>query len=671
MTANNENVNNFYRIPQKMREWRQWCCWRLEAVPGRKKAAKIPYDPKTGQRASVTDRSTWASFEDAVAASPQFDGIGFVLTNGDPCFCVDLDETDDKAEFERQKGIYERFNTWTERSYSRKGAHLWGYGAVPSGKRRGNVEVYSDARFIAMTGDVINNRPLKDCQELLTQLWSALGGEVEPEQQQACVEPPTMTDEQVIDKARNAANGALFEALFKGEWENRYPSQSEADFAFIDMVAFFSENKQQIIRIFHQSQLGQRKKAKRNDYLEGMLSKVFDRLPPPIDFTEFKKSVAEDIQKREAQFAIVTYDSISDEEWTKAKLSPEPIIENSLYSGEVAVLIAQGGSGKTTYVVLEAIHIILKLDFCGKRILKSGAVVILTGEDSRERIIGIARTLSERMNLPEWHVQQIKKYLHIIDVRGHNFRLCRIKGDMVCSSENVDKLVEKIKPLKPVLLNIDPAISFGIGESRVNDSEQGLIVAARYICNHVECCVRFIHHTGKRPAQKDVEISQYDGRGGSTMPDGARMVTVLKRLETEEWFKQTGSALPEGSEGLLLAFPKLSFTARQPNIYLERTGFSYKRILPKRSTEDEKIEVGKERIIEFLRKAEEQAHFHNKETLEANAKKLEMSRDTIRAVLALLEMEGVIEVTKRITGKGNCVRLTGYSRQSSASEKGL
>jgi primase-polymerase (primpol)-like protein len=62
-----------------------------------------------------------------------------------------------------------------------------------------------------------------------------------------------------------------------------YQSQSEADFALVDIVAFYTQNRKQIARIFRLSALGKRDKAKRDRYIEYMVEKSFDRQLPKID----------------------------------------------------------------------------------------------------------------------------------------------------------------------------------------------------------------------------------------------------------------------------------------------------------------------------------------------------------------------------------------------------
>lgn len=91
------------------------------------------------------------------------------------------------------------------------------------------------------------------------------------------------SDEEVIARATAAANGDKFADLYAGRWQDYYPSQSEADFALVDIIAFYTQNRAQISRMFRASGLGQREKGKRIDYVNSMLNKCFDRMLPPVD----------------------------------------------------------------------------------------------------------------------------------------------------------------------------------------------------------------------------------------------------------------------------------------------------------------------------------------------------------------------------------------------------
>ena len=54
-------------IPPELRERPQWVNWRAEERNG--KMTKIPICPTTGDYASVSEPSTWTSFDEAVVSS--------------------------------------------------------------------------------------------------------------------------------------------------------------------------------------------------------------------------------------------------------------------------------------------------------------------------------------------------------------------------------------------------------------------------------------------------------------------------------------------------------------------------------------------------------------------------------------------------------------------------
>lgn len=280
---------SYNNIPREMREYRQWVLWRYEN-DGSAKPTKVPYSAASGtfgQHAAVDNPHTWASFDETLSALEQpnnsFSGMGFVLTEHDPFVFVDLDDSKGDAEkHARQVKVWETFKTYSEYSPSGNGLHLIGYGAVPQGRKRSAIEIYSRLRFMTMTGRVYSNVPIRDVNDLALTLWGQMGadkgkGFYDPKA------PQTMTDEAVMDMAANAENSVKFLDLWNGNWQNYYQSQSEADLALFNILAFFTQNREQIIRLFRNSALGQRKKAHRNGYMEYNINKAFDQILPPVD----------------------------------------------------------------------------------------------------------------------------------------------------------------------------------------------------------------------------------------------------------------------------------------------------------------------------------------------------------------------------------------------------
>lgn len=293
---------DFNNIPHEMRIYPQWVVWRYEDTDS-KKPTKVPYSARTGHLASVTDPNTWAGFDECVNAmsSGWYAGIGFVLTENDPYSFIDLDDTKgDQTALDRQIKIFNEFNSYAERSPSGSGLHIIVKGAIPSGRRRSFIEVYSSLRYMTMTGDVYRNAPINDCNELLNVLWGQMGQGSVAVAHYAGLAEAKETDEQVYNRAVAAANGDKFAELYAGKWEGMYASQSEADFALVDIIAFYTQNRAQISRMFRASGLGQRDKAKRDDYVSYMLNKCFDRMLPPVDVDGLRNKLDEAIAKKEA-----------------------------------------------------------------------------------------------------------------------------------------------------------------------------------------------------------------------------------------------------------------------------------------------------------------------------------------------------------------------------------
>jgi hypothetical protein len=127
----------------------------------------VPYcvaDPR--RKASSTDPTTWATFDDAVDAYSMLadaDGIGVVLTMTAGISCIDLDRVvaPDGRLDTRAETIVERCDSWTELSPSGGGLHIFVLGSVTAAIKGDQIEVYSDARYIAITGHRWPGTPLE------------------------------------------------------------------------------------------------------------------------------------------------------------------------------------------------------------------------------------------------------------------------------------------------------------------------------------------------------------------------------------------------------------------------------------------------------------------------------------------------------------------------------
>lgn len=255
-------------IPIELKELNHWCGFKLQQRNG--KTTKVPIDANTGQLGKSNDESTWASFQTALDSINKFncDGIGFYFKP--PYFGIDLDDVrndidrylkdddDDNlvAEFVDLMGSY------SEVSVSGNGIHIIAKGELPEGgRRKGNVEVYDSGRFFVMTGKALGGyKHIVDDSDYgkINYLHNKYIASNEPSRK---FNPSSdygngLPVEKIIEIASNSKNGLRFKLFLNGGWEQFYSSQSEADMAFANDLAFWTNRDYQMMdSIFRQSSL--------------------------------------------------------------------------------------------------------------------------------------------------------------------------------------------------------------------------------------------------------------------------------------------------------------------------------------------------------------------------------------------------------------------------------
>lgn len=291
-----ENFNQVHsqwsNIPEELRMRNNWCISGPDKVP--------MYHDREGQlvRADVTNPATWMSFDYAcelVEMLPQYDA-GFVLQAGAGLACIDLDVVNEQtqlakgkpvdasqwttqADLERYWSIAQHFNSYTESSRSGQGLHIWVLGEIGKGCRCDGIEVYSQERYIICMGNVVIASPIQPRQEILTAMVGDMRAAVSTPQIELEELEPKESDDDIWKRAARARNADKFLSLCNGLWKPLgYPSQSEADFALIAILAFHSHSNEQCRRLFRITKLGRRYKATKDSrYLDSMLIKIRSR----------------------------------------------------------------------------------------------------------------------------------------------------------------------------------------------------------------------------------------------------------------------------------------------------------------------------------------------------------------------------------------------------------
>jgi primase-polymerase (primpol)-like protein len=249
-------------IPDPLKALHQWCVWRRTLIDGKLK--KIPYQPN-GKPAKSNDAATWSSWEAALAAyqTGKYDGLGLFmagnLTGIDLDHCIDASGATPAA-----TEILERFGgTYIEVSPSGTGYRIFCYGKPGrSGKNGGAVkwvEVYAEGspRYLTVTGNVINPVMVTAQQSALDWLHTTYFSKPATRKQNTTTRVnPSLDDAALLDKASKASNGAIFDALWRGDTSGHGGDASSADMALCGLLAFWTGGDASAVdRLFRQSGL--------------------------------------------------------------------------------------------------------------------------------------------------------------------------------------------------------------------------------------------------------------------------------------------------------------------------------------------------------------------------------------------------------------------------------
>jgi hypothetical protein len=279
-------------IPQELKELHQWVLWKWEWKEGSEgkegKWDKPPYQPNR-RKASSTNPETWNSFRTVIEAYSEgdFDGIGVVADKTNRLVHIDLDDCIDDLGIELKpwaQNIVDKLNSYTYITPSGEGLRVVVTGTVPENGRRtdvmedgeeqGRIEIYQAAHYLCVTGHLWSQETLtiEDRQNEVNEIWQQYFGEKDDPQEELSrsveLRSTPLEDWEVIAKAHRAGNGEKFARLWKGDITG-YPSQSEADQALCNLLAFWTgKDPEQMDRLFRQSGL-YREKWDRDDYSFG------------------------------------------------------------------------------------------------------------------------------------------------------------------------------------------------------------------------------------------------------------------------------------------------------------------------------------------------------------------------------------------------------------------
>ena len=278
-------------IPRELKELPNWVLWKYSVRNGAK--TKIPCSID-GFEADVTNPAAWGAFEDVLHAhlmNRGSDGIGFVFTRGSGIIGIDIDHVIADGVFDPAvKRYIESADSYTEFSPSMQGIHIFCMGIKPGARcRHGSYEMYDNARFFTVTGNRIPGagKSVRNTQGLIDSIYNEQINQGAPDSGQGAIREKQrvyvgkvsvsacskLSDSEIFKKCIEAKNSKKFLDLFNGK-TGAYASASEAEFALCRIIAFYTQDFEQIARIVTKSGLSRTKWYNHPTYLIDTISRA-------------------------------------------------------------------------------------------------------------------------------------------------------------------------------------------------------------------------------------------------------------------------------------------------------------------------------------------------------------------------------------------------------------
>lgn len=144
----------------------KWVAWRYKQRGRGSKPTKPPVNPHNGNAASVSDPTTWGTYQQAITRqqADRLPGVGFVLTSDDGITGADLDhvrDPDTGVLKDWAQEVVDLAETYCEVSPSGTGLRFFWLGKLDTAIKndKQSVEIYCDGRYLTITGNKLPGCP--------------------------------------------------------------------------------------------------------------------------------------------------------------------------------------------------------------------------------------------------------------------------------------------------------------------------------------------------------------------------------------------------------------------------------------------------------------------------------------------------------------------------------
>lgn len=314
------SILNLKKIPDELKKNKAWVVMKFEKdkignyiINKSGKKSKMPYQIN-GFKAKSNDSQSWNFFENcsnSMKLNKEIKGLGFMLSYDDNYLIIDIDNidinnTDDINESKQEKiNFLKKYNSYLELSQSRRGFHmifklkdkkefekyakeinLINYSNETKktlSSKHGDYEVYLEKRCMWLTGNVCHNKSkIREITfEEAKNIFEFIESKSKKNQKPVLTNQTKISDiHKTVAKSDNEIIDIISRSRQKEKFLNLYnefgqDGNSEGDQEISNILAFYTKDKEQIIRILKNSSR-YRKKFDRSDYLDRTVSKALE-----------------------------------------------------------------------------------------------------------------------------------------------------------------------------------------------------------------------------------------------------------------------------------------------------------------------------------------------------------------------------------------------------------
>ena len=258
-------------------------------------------------------------------------------------------------------------------------------------------------------------------------------------------------------------------------------------------------------------------------------------------------------------------------------------VEGLIQSHLAGSLVSQGGTGKTSILMLLGIETALGGAWFGMAVTQ-GAFVLLSLDDAQEDLDACFAMILREKAFTAVQVEIIRANVRLISLRSMkmSIKFAQKDGQSFMSTGLDQALIEGLSEIPNLrCVALDTLRQFAGGTT--ND-DQLVTVATKAITSVADACgcAAIVNHHGTKQGAREGVVDQYSGAGSGALADNLRFVLNLSTVKTEDARKMLNFsvlddfALDHGSVVLELVDTRGSLLRRTIDpVYIMRDGYRF------------------------------------------------------------------------------------------------